>query len=109
MENLGKVNGLPHPYFSFVSQLVITDPEFISEPVAANVSTVPNGNASLTAAFFTTKSHASPSYFAPAAINLVQSITLPPPTANRKSIPSFLQISTPLRAVVIRGFGSTPG
>ncbi len=31
----------PHPYFSCVSQFVMTDPEFISEPVAASVSTVP--------------------------------------------------------------------
>ena len=87
----------------------MTEPAFISDPVAASVKTVPKGRASFAIAFLMTISHASPSYFAPAAISFVQSITLPPPTAKMNSIPSCLQISTPFRAVVIRGFGSTPG
>ncbi|CKH94952.1 Uncharacterised protein [Streptococcus pneumoniae] len=70
----------------------MTEPAFISDPVAASVSTVPNGNASLANAFFVTISHTSPSYLLPAAIAFVQSITLPPPTAKMNSTPFSLQI-----------------
>ncbi len=106
--NLGNTRGEPHPNFSFVSQFVITLPEFISEPVADKVNTVPKGTASCTCALRVTISHASPSYLLAAAINFVPSMTDPPPTATIKSILFSLTISTPLRTVSTRGFGSIP-
>ncbi|MNG22315.1 hypothetical protein D3C84_1067850 [compost metagenome] len=81
MENCGYVAGLLQPYFSFVSQFVITELLFISEPVAASVSTEPIGRASTAVTLLVIISHTSPSYFTPAAIAFAQSSTLPPPTA----------------------------
>ena len=43
IENTGNKPGPPMVRFSLVSALVITAPEFISEPVAGRVSTVPKG------------------------------------------------------------------
>ena len=43
IENTGKRPGPPIANFSFVSFLVITKPEFISDPVAGKVKTVPKG------------------------------------------------------------------
>lgn len=89
IENFGNTAGLPQLSFSSVAAFVMTEPEFISEPVAASVNTVPSGKASSTITLRFTISHASPSYFAPATINLEQSITEPPPTARTRSISSF--------------------
>ena len=41
MENFGKTRGLEKASFSWVDLRLITAPEFISEPVAGSVSTVP--------------------------------------------------------------------
>ncbi|MNY70443.1 hypothetical protein D3C86_2085760 [compost metagenome] len=75
--------------------MVITEPEFISEPVAAIVSTVASGSASVAAALRVGISQKSPSYLAPTAIAFAQSITLPPPTARIRSILLLRQSSTP--------------
>ena len=61
-ENFGKANGPPIVRFSFNSDREITAPEFISDPVAGSVSTVPNGIASVKAypSFRSKTSHGSP-------------------------------------------------
>ena len=87
----------------------MTDAGFISDPVAGNVRTVPNGIAAATDPPIDVKiSQASPSYLAAAAMNFVASITDPPPTASRKVISSCLIRSMALIAVAKRGFGSIP-
>ena len=84
MENSGNNPGPPIANFSFVSVLVITAPEFISDPVAGKVSTVPKGRPFSVLMFFDRMSQGvSPSYNAAADKNLAPSITEPPPTANK--------------------------
>ena len=77
--------------FSWVAFLVTTLAAFISEPVAGSVRIAPNGMARVTfAPCFSRMVHGSSSSKAPAAMNLVPSMTEPPPTASRKSIFSAL-------------------
>ena len=93
-----------------VTLRVITAPPFISEPVAGRVKTVPSGIAVWTLAPPSCKmSHGSlPTQQAAAAMNLLPSITEPPPTASRKSIFSRLTNSTAGIKVSYRGLGSMP-
>ena len=67
----------------------MTEPQFISEPVADKVKTEPKGSAFSTIMRFSKISQGSfPSKQTPAAINLTASRTEPPPTAKIKSIDS---------------------
>ena len=108
IDMVGTMYGDPVPHFSFFVRSEITANGSISVPVAESVRTSKIGSAALIFVASNTRSHASPSYFAPAAITLEQSIVLPPPMASTISIPSSLQIATPFLTVSIRGFGSTP-
>ena len=91
-----------------MARFEITAPLFISEPVAGRVITLAKGSVPFSRLGFKTSSQASASITAAAAISLVPSSTLPPPTARMNSIFSFLQISTALRRVSTFGFGSMP-
>ena len=75
--------------FGALARWVMTLPLFISEPVAGSVSTAPNGMARCTLRpnFSRMAQGSSPSNSTAAAMNLVASITEPPPTASRKSNP----------------------
>jgi hypothetical protein len=75
--------------------LVITDEFDPSLPAAGIVKITPTLSASVISCFLSQKSQKSPSYSAPAAIALAESITDPPPTAKIKSTFSFLHKSIP--------------
>ena len=104
--------GLRHspavPHFSFLVISDITANASISEPVAERVRTEKIGSASLMSSGLITRSHASPSYFAPAATTLAQSMVEPPPMARTIWMSFWWQSSTPRRTVWMRGLGSTP-
>jgi hypothetical protein len=57
----GKTFSEPKKSLSPVSRRLMTAPEFISEPVAASVSTTPSGTAVLTLPLPVSSSHGSPS------------------------------------------------
>src|SRR5690349_20832140 len=106
-ENTGN-NPAPHMLnFSLVSALVITASEFISELVAGNVNTVPEGIPLVVLIRFVRISQGvSPSKTAAADKNLVPSITEPPPTASKKSIFSdffFFQAEDGIRDLYVTG------
>ena len=61
IDNLGYKNGVFISSFSQVASLVITAPQFISEPVAHMVSTTAIGKADFTRDLSRTKSHGEPS------------------------------------------------
>ena len=84
IENSGNRPGPPIPNFSLVSALVITAPEFISDPVAGKVSTTPNGIPfSVRILLLKISQGEFPVYNAADDKNFVPSITDPPPTANK--------------------------
>ena len=94
-----------------VDSIVTTEPEFISLPVAGKVKMVPKGitvDKSLINNFFCKMSIGLPSNFAAADINLVPSITEPPPTARIKSIFCSLTTATAFIKVSKCGFASIP-
>ena len=87
IEKTGNKPGPPMVSFCLVSARVITAPEFISEPVAGKVSTVPNGIPFCVGILFCKIAQgSSPLYKAADERNLVPSITEPPPTASKKVI-----------------------
>ena len=109
IENTGNNPGPPITNFSFVSFRVITAPEFISEPVAGSVSTVPKGIPFCIAIFLAKISHRFfPLKRAAADKNLVPSITEPPPTANKKVIFSFLITCKASIKTAYSGFAGIP-
>ena len=111
IENTGNNALPPKVSFSCVASIVTTAPEFISEPVAGKVKTVPKGitlETSLNKIRFFKISASSPSKLTAAEINFTPSMTLPPPTAKMKPIFSARIISTAFIKVSKRGFGSMP-
>ena len=68
----------------------------------------PTGSASFTVALPIGNCQTSISVFAPIAVYLLESITLPPPTAKIKSTFSFFATSTAFLTKVSLGLGSTP-
>jgi len=111
IENFGNKADPPKSNFSCVASIVTTEPEFISLPVAGKVKTVPNGSTletSLKIILFWRMSIGFPSKSDAADINFTPSITLPPPTARRKSIFCSRIISTAFINVSKRGLASIP-
>ena len=84
IEKTGKSPGPPIANFCLVALLEITEPEFISEPVAGKVSTEAKGSPFPSSVLipFCKMSQGSPSYLAAAERNFTPSITEPPPTAS---------------------------
>ncbi len=87
----------------------MTAPLFISEPVAGRVRTVPKGRAAFTGALRVTRSQgSSPAKGTAAAMNLVPSMTEPPPTARMNSALVSRATWTAFIRVSKLGFGSMP-
>jgi len=106
--NFKRLSSVEQPFFIFNSRLVITAELLISLPAAECVKTHATGIASIGFLFPIAKSHTSQSAFAPSAVYLHESITLPPPTAS--IISTFSRFATAIASLtkVILGFGSTP-
>ena len=102
------MHSAPVPHFSFLDMSEMTANASISEPVAESVRTEKMGSAEAAFDPSSTRSHGSPSYLAPAATTLAQSMVEPPPMASTMSTPSRAQRPTPRRTVSMRGLGSTP-
>ena len=83
--NVGIMSALPASLFCLVASSVITLPVLDSLPAAGIVYKTPLGIAFTISADPSKKSQTSPSYGAPTAIALAESITLPPPTDSIKS------------------------
>src|SRR5512137_1812986 len=115
MEIFGYRQGFQVYDFSLICSFVTTAVGFISLPVAGRVGIIrvgrafDGGTATLLLSWrLKTISQRSPGYKAPAAIILVASMALPPPSPIRNSASDSLQIRTPFATSPIFGFGLTP-
>ena len=83
----------------------LSDP---SLPAAEIVSTTPTGSVFSILAAPVKKSQKSPLYSAPKPMALAVSMTLPPPSASRKSAPVRRTRSMPSYTLPLRGLAWTP-
>ena len=109
MAKAGRLNGDGSPAFSPVSSFVSTAESLVSLPAAGSVKMTPTGRLFLSFTLPDQKSQMSVSGFAvPCAMAFAVSMTLPPPTARRKSASKSIASRTASRANERRGFGRTP-
>ena len=107
--NAGRLKSVERPLLIFVSSFVSTAESLVSLPAAASVNTTPTGRDFFTVCFLDQNSQISVSGFAvPCATAFEVSITLPPPTANTKSVPNSMDFFTASLANESLGFGFTP-
>ena len=107
--NFGLFKSVDNPRFLPISVLVRTAESLVSLPAAEIVKTTPTGRLFTNRSSLAQNFQISMSGFAvPCATAFAVSMTLPPPTANTKSVPNAMDSCTASLAKDNLGFGSTP-